>query len=320
VAIEPDGKDWTWVLERACPDCGFDPAGVRRGDVPNRIRRSADDWTAVLTRPDAARRPNEHTWSPLEYGCHLRDVHRIMTERLQLMLREQPAHFANWDQDATAVELDYGGQHPGTVAAELAAAAENFATAYAGVTGTQWDRAGLRSNGSAFTVESFAGYALHDLEHHRVDVGLPAREDWSTPAGLKAIAAEHRRRIPGWRDPSGFAVGVRPTPDGDPTFGLVNGPAAGASLTAVLLAEVLGHTGGEAVYELDRPTLDAAIASLARAEATVELGHPNLAAWREIAAANPAQVVAVFLDEPQPDGAGAHPDHRALLADPRLSS
>jgi hypothetical protein len=25
-AITPDTKDWTWVLERACPECGFDPA------------------------------------------------------------------------------------------------------------------------------------------------------------------------------------------------------------------------------------------------------------------------------------------------------
>ena len=26
--ITPDTKDWTWVLERPCPECGFDPATV----------------------------------------------------------------------------------------------------------------------------------------------------------------------------------------------------------------------------------------------------------------------------------------------------
>ena len=26
--IVPDDKDWTWVLERPCPECGFDAATV----------------------------------------------------------------------------------------------------------------------------------------------------------------------------------------------------------------------------------------------------------------------------------------------------
>lgn len=24
MAIEPDTKDWTWVLDRPCPECGFE--------------------------------------------------------------------------------------------------------------------------------------------------------------------------------------------------------------------------------------------------------------------------------------------------------
>jgi hypothetical protein len=31
--IVPDTKDWTWVLERPCPECGFDASGVRRDEV-----------------------------------------------------------------------------------------------------------------------------------------------------------------------------------------------------------------------------------------------------------------------------------------------
>jgi hypothetical protein len=27
-AIEPDEKDWTWTLDRSCPDCGFEAAAV----------------------------------------------------------------------------------------------------------------------------------------------------------------------------------------------------------------------------------------------------------------------------------------------------
>ncbi|PVY29285.1 hypothetical protein C7458_10631 [Williamsia muralis] len=28
MAIVPDTKNWTWVLERPCPDCGFDPSEI----------------------------------------------------------------------------------------------------------------------------------------------------------------------------------------------------------------------------------------------------------------------------------------------------
>ncbi|TWS23590.1 DinB family protein [Tsukamurella sputi] len=175
MAITPDSKDWTWVIERPCVDCGFDPATVRRADVADRIARSAIGWEVALARPDATVRPDEHTWSVLEYGCHLRDVHRIMRERLLLMLAQDGAAFANWDQDATAVEDAYGEQDPGVVAGELATEATSFADAYRTVSDGDWVRTGLRSNGSAFTVESFAVYALHDLEHHRVDVGLAPR-------------------------------------------------------------------------------------------------------------------------------------------------
>ncbi|CAM3801413.1 DinB family protein [Tsukamurella strandjordii] len=177
MAITPDTKDWTWVMERACPECGYDPDSVRRTDVGDRIARSAAGWEAVLARPGVAVRPDERTWSPLEYGCHIRDVHRIMRSRLALMLSYDEAvadgaRFANWDQDATADEDDYTAQDPAVVARELAAAAADFADAYRAVGEDQWERRGLRSNGSAFTVDSFARYALHDLEHHRVDVGL----------------------------------------------------------------------------------------------------------------------------------------------------
>ena len=28
VAIVPDDKDWTWVLQRECPECGFDASSL----------------------------------------------------------------------------------------------------------------------------------------------------------------------------------------------------------------------------------------------------------------------------------------------------
>ena len=75
--IIPDKKNWTWVLERACPDCGFYAGAFDVANTGAAIRDLAVRWAAVLGRADVARRPNLATWSPLEYGCHVRDVLRI---------------------------------------------------------------------------------------------------------------------------------------------------------------------------------------------------------------------------------------------------
>ncbi len=52
-------------------------------------------------------------WSPLEYACHVRDVHLLFAERVRLMLEQDGPTFDNWDQDVTAVESAYGSQDPG---------------------------------------------------------------------------------------------------------------------------------------------------------------------------------------------------------------
>ncbi|MDT0212346.1 DinB family protein [Rothia sp. ARF10] len=168
--IVPDDKDWTWTLERACPDCGFDAASVTGGDIAQLVTAYTDPWSDVLARPDAATRPDPATWSPLEYACHVRDVCDLFAARVRLMLDEDGARFANWDQDVTAVESAYAEQDPDVVAGEIPAAAARLSEAYAGLSGPQWDRRGVRSNGSEFTVLSLGRYALHDLRHHLWDV------------------------------------------------------------------------------------------------------------------------------------------------------
>lgn len=174
MGIRPDTKDWTWVVTTRCEFCGFDPTLLDRTRIADRITDSVDGWRAVVTRAEAADRPNDHTWSPLEYACHVRDVHTVMRERLESMLSVQPAEFANWDQDQAAVDGHYGDQDPQETADRIAKNAAAFADAYREVGDDQWEREGLRGNGASFTVATLAAYALHDLQHHRVDVGLPA--------------------------------------------------------------------------------------------------------------------------------------------------
>ena len=165
-----DTKDWVWAATRPCAECGFDPTAIDDVAVANTLRGTTSRWAAVLAGPDARDRPKPAVWSPLEYACHVRDVHRVFTGRVTLMLTEDAPQFANWDQYKAAVAGRYWAADPAVVAAELAEAAEQSAAGYDAVPADAWSRTGMRSNGSAFTISSIGHYHLHDVVHHLYDV------------------------------------------------------------------------------------------------------------------------------------------------------
>jgi hypothetical protein len=170
MSIPPDTKDWTWVLERPCPECGLESSSIPFTDVPDILRGNASDWAEVLKRGDVAERPTPSTWSPLEYACHVRDVHEVFDGRYALMLGQDDPLFANWDQDVAAVDGDYSHQQPEVVGPALVAAAQRVAARLAAVLGDAAQRPGRRSNGSRFTVTTLARYHVHDVVHHLHDV------------------------------------------------------------------------------------------------------------------------------------------------------
>ena len=167
---EPDTKDWTWVLAKACPECGFTAADVEGSAIGQTVRELAPRWVGALGREDARDRPAPTTWSTLEYGAHVRDVLRVFDGRLELLLTQDDPPFENWDQDATALADRYDLQDPAVVATDLAAAATVVAARFDSVQPDQWGRAGTRSNGSQFTVLTLGQYFLHDVVHHLHDV------------------------------------------------------------------------------------------------------------------------------------------------------
>lgn len=171
--ITPDTKDWTWVLERPCDECGFESAGLDRAQVGAMIRANAATWCEQLAAgPAVGRRPSGDRWSTLEYGCHVRDVLRTMDGRLGLMLSEVDPVFANWDQDETALTKQYELQEPAPVGAALTAAATALAERFESLDAHEWSREGTRSNGSVFTIETLGLYMIHDSIHHLWDVAF----------------------------------------------------------------------------------------------------------------------------------------------------
>ena len=171
MAIEPDTKDWTWVLDRPCDECGFDASTVDPPQIPQMLRANTRGWSTALGRAGVGVRPDPRVWSTLEYACHVRDVHRLFDQRVMLMLTEDDPVFTSWDQDEVAVREAYHLQDPVSVELELIEAAGAVAGRYAGVSGEEWERSGRRADGAAFTVRTLARYHLHDVGHHLNDVG-----------------------------------------------------------------------------------------------------------------------------------------------------
>lgn len=169
--IVPDAKDWTWVLTRACPECGFDASLCAPDEVATLVRANARTWEHLFDAGAIAPgRPDGATWSTLEYACHVRDVYRRYHERIELMAHEVDPLFANWDQDASAGDDAYEEQDPRAVVSELTAAAGTVAAQLDELRAADWLRTGRRSDGASFRIESIARYMVHDPIHHVADV------------------------------------------------------------------------------------------------------------------------------------------------------
>ncbi|MEO6987118.1 MAG: VOC family protein [Aquihabitans sp.] len=154
-----------------CAGCALKASDGPATAVRAEILFEADRWARVIgaAGDDAMRiRPDDQTWSALEYAFHVKGVLGVMTERIALMLVETAPDLGWWDQDAAiddgmANELDSA-----LVVDDLQRNAQNLADVLAQVDGSAWERSATR-RGESFSVESIARYAWHEAVHHRVD-------------------------------------------------------------------------------------------------------------------------------------------------------
>jgi S-DNA-T family DNA segregation ATPase FtsK/SpoIIIE len=164
-----------------CEECGLVYADVALDEVPHRLRAGA---AAVATRiapsPSAEAtgsaplrsRPAPDVWSALEYACHVRDVLGVQRERLALALAQDRPAFEPMGREERVVELRYNEQDPATVAAELAAAAEEAASAFAALDAGGWDRVGIYNwpAPAERTMAWLGRHTVHEVEHHGADI------------------------------------------------------------------------------------------------------------------------------------------------------
>ena len=173
---QPDDKNWTWVLERPCPDCRFrcqhhcpprhwGDVTYKRGGLAGGSQPRGAGAPASPRRPDGG-----VIWSALEYGCHVRDVFVLFDERLRLMLTQQEPTFLNWDQDATAIAKRYWEDDPMTVREALREAGTAWPTPSTRCATTSGHGQARAPTGHVSPSNRLVGTFLHDPIHHLWDV------------------------------------------------------------------------------------------------------------------------------------------------------
>ena len=158
------------MLARPCSECGFAAGGMPLDHAGDLLAAAVRTVRLAMDHPGARTRPVPTTWSPLEYACHVRDTCDVFRELIALVLSRDDPTFANWDQDATALEERYAEQDLRQVATELDEALSALLDQLDAIPEEAWQRPATRSNGSRFTVETLVRYLVHDPVHHAHDV------------------------------------------------------------------------------------------------------------------------------------------------------
>ncbi|MDN0196972.1 hypothetical protein [Streptomyces sp. S.PNR 29] len=148
-----------------CDRCGFTSSLFPQGDIADLLRDYASGWQRVLTGPGHdRRRVGVPRWSPLEHGCHVRDMCLLFHLRLDAMLGIAPSTSA---RDAGQ---RYRDEIPTRVAEELGRAAEALARRLAGLGADDWNRGDPGLADPRLTVEFFTRHLLHDIAHGLAEV------------------------------------------------------------------------------------------------------------------------------------------------------
>jgi hypothetical protein len=166
------------MLGDACQKCGFSYE-ITRAEVLPWFRVDATAFVDKFRQIDAGhvrQRPEPDVWSPLEYACHVRDMLRVQRDRVVQAQREDEPRFTPMGRDERVVEERYNEQDPGVVAGEITAAADAFDATLGALDDAGWARRGLYNypEPQLRTVEWIAVHTLHELLHHRVDIGTLA--------------------------------------------------------------------------------------------------------------------------------------------------
>ena len=157
-----------------CARCGFDYQLAAAEDASTAISAGANRLAQLLTRTDIDLRTRRapDLWSPLEYGCHMRDVLLVQRERVLAARRTERPTIEPMGRDERVEHDGYARQDPTAVARQLRDAAAMFVNDLARLRPDEWERT-LMYNYPVDMERSLrwvAEHTEHEMQHHLLDV------------------------------------------------------------------------------------------------------------------------------------------------------
>lgn len=160
-------------MER-CGQCGFEYDLDEAPGAGAAIVAGVDTFVTVLgaAPSDPARRPQPGVWSPLEYGCHTRDVLLVQRERVLAARRQDRPAFEPMGRDERVEHDGYGAQDPASVARQMTDAAAMFAHVLARLDDSDWERRVVYTYPARAerSLRWVAVHTVHEVRHHLEDV------------------------------------------------------------------------------------------------------------------------------------------------------
>ena len=162
-----------------CPQCGFRYYIGRMG-VNAWLKSDAEAFVqrCAAIAPVALRtRPAPDVWSPLEYACHVRDVLRVQRERIELAQRaDEPVFTPYASRRARPSRTATTSRIRMKSAPRSSRPPTRCVATLASLDDAGWARTGIYNypEPSSRTVEWIAVHTVHELPHHRIDIGTLA--------------------------------------------------------------------------------------------------------------------------------------------------
>lgn len=157
-----------------CEGCGFAYDLRRAATAGEEIRAQVAEIVAILrdNTIDVRSRRHPGLWSPLEYGCHVRDVLLVQRERVLAARRVDGVDCASMGRDERVEHDGYSEQDPTDVARQLADAATLFSNVLARLTTEAWDRTVVYHypESNARSLRWVAVHTAHEARHHLLDI------------------------------------------------------------------------------------------------------------------------------------------------------
>jgi hypothetical protein len=125
-------------------------------------------------------------WSPLEYGCHLRDMLLVQRERVLAARRRDRPECEPMGRDERVEHDGYAQQKPADVVGQLTMAAQLFANVLTRISPNDWDRTVLYNypRHSERSLRWVAVHTTHEVSHHTRDIRRQLTSD--TPRNRSA--------------------------------------------------------------------------------------------------------------------------------------